>query len=233
MQQVATASYQLPPTSPVAHALAWQCNRARTHTGTQRPGRATRFVVFKVARSGSTWLTEALDRALPGTQVTFEPYGRRTCHRRSSRAAEEACLTQLLSNRCLKAEVPPNRTMAKAVSAEALCSPCRRCTEVPVASAGLVLNARFVDRVSWAHVLLGAPDAQATRIVNLRRTNLVRLTVSKYEHNGLAPHCGPTCMQKNGSGLAIDDVDAFVAALSSYSIDDQGEWQHTQTSCGP
>ena len=60
-------------------------------------------------------------------------------------------------------------------------------------------------------------------IVNLLRTNLVRLTVSKFECNGLTPHCGSGCMQRNGSALAIRDADAFVAALSSYSIDDQGE----------
>eukprot|EP00966_Prymnesium_polylepis_P067889 1577920-Prymnesium_polylepis.1 len=65
-QLVSTASYQLPPTEALHHALWWRCHAGPSAVAEDhQPSRgALRFVVFKVARAGSTWLTEALDRAL-------------------------------------------------------------------------------------------------------------------------------------------------------------------------
>ena len=218
--QVWTGSYHLPPTPSIRHALWWHC---KSEPGTKSAveahslKRGTRFVVFKVARSGSTWLDATLERALPDTQITFEPYGRSACHHQADQTAEEACLHQLFTRRC----AAPNGSDPIREGAEAFCSPCRHCSHDRVASAGLLLNARFVDRARWSQVVYASAAETNVRIVNLRRTNLVRLAVSKFDHGGLAPLCARACLERNGSLYTVHDSAAFVAALSMYAIADQ------------
>ncbi|KAL1521861.1 hypothetical protein AB1Y20_021512 [Prymnesium parvum] len=214
---VHTSSYSLPPTPPIRHAL-WSACAARPSATPPPPplpsGPPSAFFIFKVARSGSTFLFETLHRAMPQTQIAFEPYGRRVCAAHAEPRAQEACLSRLLTRRC---DVSP---LALAASPPAdFCEPCRRCTAAQAASAGLVLNARFVPALRLAPLLRAA--ARPSRVVNLRRTNLVRLAVSKYDHSGLAPQCGEQCVRRNGSARVVLDAGAFVSALSSFAIDDQ------------
>lgn len=219
---VQTASYSLPPTLPLRHALWQQCNGMLVDEATSgrnsQVAQQTKFLVFKVARSGSTFLTETLDLLLSDAQIVFEPFGRVACYQRISSGEQESCLRNLLQKQCAPS-TPPNRSAVETlVNLNWFCSPCSGCNGVDVQRAGVILNARFVDHVQWRQ-FWGLP----IKIVNLRRTNLVRMSVSKLEHSGLAPSCGHGCVHRRGNASAffVFQMLDFSRALTSFVIDDQ------------
>ncbi len=214
-QLLSTASYQLPTRPVPVHDARCHAGSLATAPVDDHANGILKFIVFKAARTGSTWASGLLSGMLSQSQITFEPYCRRVCHRRTGRDDEEKCLARLLSFSC----------RGRGSGQEGVCAPCSHCREHRVASAGIFVNARFLDEVRWWRVLrLVSPASSDVRVVNLRRTNLVRLAISQFLHAGktrIEPFGNASVFWSNTSKHVIGDPEAFVKALATYAIDDQ------------
>ena len=196
-----------------SHALHWWCRSARGH---QKAARVTSFVVFKAARTGSEWLSETLAHISDGIRVYFEPMSKPKCValNRNASGPSQPCAVKLLRGECLAGgrsrgadrrpgfalgAMPAPRS-STIYAGRGRCAPCQggsagrgadvpcpgdRARDVGVKAWGLAVNANYFDDATWWADALRLSRA-APRLVILRRTNLVRMALSKYDHGGLS-----------------------------------------------
>lgn len=183
-QNTTTHTYGLEPPAAVPHALtswcaadaAWRENPARIPPSATGIGELT-FVFFKVARSGSTWVSSAL--LSRGAKVWFEPYTDGAAHCPGATRQTE-CVSRILSGRCRPHDQMPLRVG---------CAPCEHCRDCSYAKCpqqrvpwGIALNPRFPS-VRYDGLLAQLPGGSLVpRVINLRRTNLMRMALSLYDH---------------------------------------------------
>ena len=136
------------------------------------------LVVFKAARSGSTMFADVATKLINATglrcRAHFEPFCRASCLN-TSRAAAEAAFGFLLSSCDYEyATWPPS-----------MCDPVPQSgCGVGVAVSITVLNPRFSHRARWTTLAPRVLPASSSVIINLRRTNLVAMALSKMRHGG-------------------------------------------------
>ena len=157
----------------------------RTGTGSSKDG-VSRFIVFKVARTGSNWLTGLLRKAIAvargvysaaalkdsPSSLYFETLCKPRCYHKAPARAEAELLSALLSTLgCTptRGQCVP-KSWALTGNFDEVCDP-----NITMATArtnqrefpiGLAVNPRFMDRVEWGHAPYLSAD---TRIINLRR----------------------------------------------------------------
>ena len=146
----------------------------------RRAKTAERAVIFKTARTGSTFFTGTTrllgEAAGKQVSVSWEAFGRPSCYHNRTQRYEEYVLEQFLSKSC--------------EMGHDLCTPIhdKSCREVDAKASMLVtaINPRFLDRTRWDIYFrkLHMPDGSV--VMNLRRTNLVRMAYSKKHHRGCA-----------------------------------------------
>jgi hypothetical protein len=145
-------------------------------------GQPVQIVVFKTARSGSTWFHSELAGALTHHKLhevgTWEPFGHPSCYHSSSEASKAFDLILDPSVECAP------------VHKKDKCTPTMHCWRInnPKSRVNVVsFNPRFVDTLPFEEMFKHAA------VVNLRRTNLVRQAYSKHHHGGVSsadPECG-------------------------------------------
>ena len=151
----------------------------------------TIVLTFKVARSGSTFFSDVIHRALKAMKRTaylnWEPYCREGCYHLKTHEIMESELSTILSSNCTNTTEEQQDPMCSITDTHKRCCPVPKCYKKFNHSAisVLSLNPRFSDTVRWDKIL--SPSFSRTssaRVFNLRRTNLVEMAYSKYHHGG-------------------------------------------------
>ena len=148
-------------------------------------------LTFKVARSGSTFFTDVILRALQAMRrpayLNWEPYCRKGCYHLKTHQLMEAELSTILSSDCTNITEDQSPPLCNTTDTHNRCCPVPKCHKNFNHSAisVLSLNPRFLDSVRWDKILSPSfPRTSSARVFNLRRTNLVEMAYSKYHHDG-------------------------------------------------
>ena len=170
------------------------------------------ILTFKAARSGSTFFTDVLMRSLQAMKraanLNWEPYCRVGCYQVKSHILMDSELSAILSYNWI------------IITGYNTLNPHKKCCPVPKcstkfnrnATSVLSLNPRFSDSVRWDKILSPSfPRTFSARVLNLRRTNLIKLAYSKYHHGGcpaiidgnLTNDCTPE-KKKNSTSFSFD-----------------------------
>lgn len=182
----------------VAHPSKLLCNSffhnpiaSSTHTA---------VLIFKTARTGSTWLSKLLGMEKNIIRV-WEPFGGGRCVHLHAVSFEEDTMMKLLTSRCDK-QMRHGKLKTNRCDMAASCHNLKS-SVIPA----VFLNPRFVDRISWASVVHRV--ARSVLVLNLRRTNLVSMAYSKFHHGG--------CDNRSGQF----DINVLLACVWDYGIGDQ------------
>lgn len=148
------------------------------------------ILTFKVARSGSTFFTDVIIKALntmkKAANLHWEPYCRVGCYNRKSPIKMEKELSIISSSKCSNFTIDP--PICSTPGTHKKCCPVKKCQSPgfhPDAISVVSLNPRFSDSVRWDKILsLSLQRPSSAKVFNLRRTNLVNLAYSKYHHDG-------------------------------------------------
>ena len=151
---------------------------------------ASLILTFKVARSGSTFFTDVIIKALStmkrAANLHWEPYCRAGCYNRKSPIEMENELSIISSSNCSTNTIDPPSCSIPGTHKK--CCPVKKCHSPefhPNAISVVSLNPRFSDSVRWDKILSPSfPRTSSAKVFNLRRTNLVNLAYSKYHHDG-------------------------------------------------
>jgi hypothetical protein len=154
-------------------------------------GSCARMAVLKVPRTGSTWLTKELRAFGPGVQLEFEPFTDPLAHACAGRFYTQALIQAVRQRlRCVTREsrslpcywgwLGCNATRLKPRPAPApkpnLSDPMGVTSVRPGALlTGFLINPMYVPGAIWNRVLSAQPR---TKLVWLRRTNLVKMALS-------------------------------------------------------
>jgi len=177
------------------------------HTRGAGGGGGVVVLTFKVARTGSTYFTDVINKAIQSTvthqRVTtiWEPFSSRpsssrNCYHKQSRAREEEYFKNMTTSFCQPSVWPKSKSNITSTfrprcdvyfnsKTKNKCCPAHSCRpfhatekEFSVVS----LNPRFSDRVRWGALLADLPSTVDVKVFNLRRSNLVKQAYSKYHH---------------------------------------------------
>jgi hypothetical protein len=147
------------------------------------------ILTFKVARSGSTFFTDVIMKALntmkKAANLHWEPYCRVGCYNRKSPIKMEKELSIISSSKCSNNTIDP--PICSTPGTHTKCCPVKKCQSPgfhPDAISVVSLNPRFSDSVRWDKILSSLQRPSSAKVFNLRRTNLVNLAYSKYHHDG-------------------------------------------------
>ena len=144
-------------------------------------------LVLKTARSGSHMLVAMLEqvaRASHGTEnvtVYWEPFNQRDCFHMHPGDMEEKAFSIMLSG-CVVPGPADLCHPTPGIGTNGWASQrrsCSRYTKVTITAT----NPRFTDQVRWGAVTT-QQTLRSSVIINLRRTNIVRLAYSKLHHGG-------------------------------------------------
>lgn len=175
------------PNLPPAHVALCKAARSATPEGrvlsvghTRHVRTAERAVIFKTARTGSTFFTKntRLLGEAAGKQVSvcWEAFGRPNCYHNRSQRFEEYVLKKFVSMSC--------------EMGHDVCAPIedQACHDADAKASMLVtaINPRFLDRTRWDIYFRKLHMPANSVVMNLRRTNLVRMAYSKKHHRGCA-----------------------------------------------
>jgi len=193
------------------------------------------ILTFKAARSGSTFFSTVLVKALQAMKTSlnktaylnWEPYCRVGCYQLKSPALMESELSTILSSNCTNMTENPDPPLCNTPNTHKKCCPIPKCHANHSRSAIslLSLNPRFSDSVRWDKILSPSfPRTSSARVFNLRRTNLVKLAYSKYHHDGchaindgnLTNDCKPEDNSKTSFSF-----DCLLQCIQHYGIGDQ------------
>jgi len=189
----------------------------------------TVVLTFKSARTGSTYFTDVIHKAIQSTTYQnatsiWEPFSSKSCYHKHSRAIEEGYFKNMTRSFCqswpksnitstFQCELYPNKKSHKK------CCPAHQCRpfhatdkEVSVVS----LNPRFSDRVRWGALLADLPSTVDVKIFNVRRTNLVKLAYSQYHHGN--PQVPPL---KDNCNVQEFTVACLLACVTHFGLGDQ------------
>mmetsp|Transcript_15184 Transcript_15184/g.24950 ORF Transcript_15184/g.24950 Transcript_15184/m.24950 type:complete len:437 (+) Transcript_15184:128-1438(+) len=217
--------------SNVDHVTKMLCRRlsqSSNYNGNIIKNETSIVLIFKVARSGSTFFSDVILRALQAMNrpayLNFEPYCREGCYHLKTHQLMEAELSTILSSNCTNTtEDPP---LCNTTDTHKKCCPVPKChkkfnhSAIPVLS----LNPRFLDNVRWDKIL--SPSFQRTssaKVFNLRRTNLVEMAYSKFHHDGCPViHGFNDCIPEEKGNLTTPfSFDCLLQCVQHYGIGDQ------------
>ena len=191
-------------TSVLCHRLSSSSNNNNVTSSTTLTGPSQSILVFKTARSGSHFVTEVMNNTLssiPGYSTSFimEPFGMPSCNSDLQPADLQAdVLRQILSMKC------------GWVSREYLlkCRPNRYCqaldentTEKHISMSAV--NPHFLNpTLDWNQVFSSSSSSSSSstkttapqnpRVINLRRTDLLRMAYSSFHLIGCGPQMRPS-----------------------------------------
>eukprot|EP00751_Fragilariopsis_kerguelensis_P048309 CAMPEP_0171042284 /NCGR_PEP_ID=MMETSP0736-20130129/46206_1 /TAXON_ID=186038 /ORGANISM="Fragilariopsis kerguelensis, Strain L26-C5" /LENGTH=541 /DNA_ID=CAMNT_0011490821 /DNA_START=15 /DNA_END=1642 /DNA_ORIENTATION=+ len=150
------------------------------HTRGAGAGGGVVVLTFKVARTGSTYFTDVINKAIQSTvthqRVTtiWEPFCSTTCYHKQSRAREEEYFKNMTTSFCQPSGGQnQNRTSPVRSAPGVMC----------ILTVKQKINAApRIHRVRWGALLADLPSTVDVKVFNLRRSNLVKQAYSKYHH---------------------------------------------------